>query len=479
MATTNLIPLHVGKKCTAGSSIARVIQYVKNPEKTQGESLVTGYGCNPALADAEFMFMKKTYLDRTGRYRGKDDVIAYHMRQAFLPGEITPEEANRLGQELAQRFTHGNHAYIVATHTDRHHIHNHIIISAVNLNCDRKFRNFLGSSFALRRLNDVICIENGYSVIEHPKKRGQRYNKWMETNHVSKAPSQRDALRAAIEDALAKHPKDLPEMLSLLQAEGWEIKNGKHIAMRGPGQERFKRPDSLGEGYTQDDLIQRLTVPDHGEERRMPFQEKKHTITQAAQEKVNLLVDIQARLQKAKSPGYERWAKGFNLKEMAKTFSYLREHGLLDRAELDRRADEASGKTEKTMKRIREIEDRQREIAQIKTHIIQYSKTREIYAQYKKSNWSPKFAAQHEQEIAMHRAAKKAFDAMGVKKLPKVADLNAEYESLQSEKNALYSDYKRDRAEMRQLLIVQENVRRILDTEPQQDQGLSHRRVRF
>ena len=479
MATTNLIPLHVGNKCTAGSSIARVIQYVKNPEKTQGESLVTGYGCNPALADAEFMYMKKTYLDRTGRYRGKDDIIAYHMRQAFLPGEITPEEANRLGQELAQRFTHGNHAYIVATHTDRRHIHNHIIISAVNLDCDRKFRNFLGSSFALRRLNDVICIENDYSVIEHPKKRGQQYSKWMESHHMSKAPSQRDALRAAIEAALAKHPKDLPELLSLLQAEGWEIKNGKHMAARGPGQERFKRLDSLGEGYTQDDLIQRIADGFRGEERKLPFQEKKNNITQTVPEKVNLLVDIQARLQKAKSPGYERWAKGFNLKEMAKTFSYLREHGLLDRAELDRRADEASGKTEKMMKRIREIEDRQREIRQIKTHIIQYSKTREIYAQYKKSNWSPKFAAQHEQEIAMHRAAKKAFDAMGVKKLPKVADLNAEYESLQSEKNALYTDYKRDRAEMRQLLIVQENVRRILDTEPQQDQDISHRHIRF
>ena len=349
----------------------------------------------------------------------------------------------------------------------------------MNLDCDRKFRNFLGSSFALRRLNDVICIENGYSVIEHPKKRGQRYSKWMETHHVSKAPSQRDALRAVIENALAKHPKDLSELLSLVQAEGWEIKNGKHIAIRGSGQGRFKRLDSLGEGYTKDDLIQRLTVLGHDEERKTPFREKKNTITQAAPEKVNLLVDIQSRLQKAKSPGYERWAKGFNLKEMAKTFSYLREHGLLDRAELDRRADEASGKTEKTMKRIREIEDRQREIGQIKTHIIQYSKTREIYAQYKKSNWSPKFAAQYEQEIAMHRAAKKAFDAMGVKKLPKVADLNAEYESLQSEKNALYANYKRDRAEMRQLLIVQENVRRILDTDPQQDQSLSHRRIRF
>lgn len=478
MATTNLIPLHVGKNCTAGTSIARVIQYVKNPDKTGNGNLVTGYGCNPALADAEFTYMKKIYLDRTGRYRGKDDVIAYHMRQAFLPGEINPEEANRLGQELAQRFTHGNNAFIVATHTDRHHIHNHIIISAVNLDCDRKFRNFIGSSFALRRLNDVICIENGYSVIEHPKKRGQQYNKWMETNCMAKAPSQRDALRVAIENALAQHPKDLPELLSLLQAEGWEIKNGKQIAVRGPGQKRFKRLDSLGEGFTQDDLIEQIAADNQGEKQKTPFQKKKNPVIQAAPQKVNLLVDIQARLQKAKSPGYERWAKGFNLKEMAKTFSYLREHGLLDRAELDRRADEASEKTDKTMKRIQQIEDRQKEISQIKTHIIQYSKTREIYAQYKKSNWSPKFAAQHEQEIAMHKAAKKAFDALGVKKAPKIANLNAEYARLQAEKNTLYSDYKRDRDELRQLLIVQENVRRILDTEPQQDQGISHRRIR-
>lgn len=473
-----MIPLHVGKKCTAGTSIARVIQYVKNPDKTENGNLVTGYGCNPALADDEFKYMKKIYLDRTGRYRGKDDVIAYHMRQAFLPGEITPEEANRLGQELAKRFTHGNHAYIVATHTDRHHIHNHIIISAVNLDCDRKFRNFIGSSFALRRLNDVICIENGYSVIEHPKKRGQRYSKWMETHQVEKAPSQRDVLRAAIENALMKHPKDLPELISLLQVDGWEIKNGKHIALRGPGQERFKRLDSLGKSFTQDDLIDRIAADTQGKEQKLPFQKKKNPITQVATQKVNLLVDIQSRLQKAKSPGYEWWAKGFNLKEMAKTFSYLREHGLLDRAELDRRADEASEKTDKTMKRIQQIEDRQKEISQIKTHIIQYSKTREIYAQYKKSNWSPKFAAQHEQEIAMHKAAKKAFDALGVKKAPKIADLNAEYARLQAEKNTLYSDYKRDRDELRQLLIVQENVRRILDTEPQQGQDISHRHIR-
>ena len=470
MATSNLIPLHAPKKGTAKTTIYRTINYVKNPEKTKGGNLVTAYGCNPGLAEAEFLYMKQEYKRITSRQRGKDDVIAYHLRQSFVPGEITPEEANRLGQELAKRFTKGKNAYIVATHTDKRHIHNHIIISAVTLDHQRKFRNFWGSSKALRCLNDFICVENGYSIVEHPQRKGKHYKEWLGD---IRTPTQRDGLRAAIEAALVQRPKDMDALLVLLQSSGWEVKRGKHIALRGPGQSRFKRLDSLGEGFTQDDLAAKLSA-DTGRVRK-PNRGKTRHQPQA----VNLIVDIQSRMRQGKGPGYERWARKYNLKEMARTLTFLREHDLLDMEKLEKRTEAASEKANAAFKQIQQIEARMKEITQLKTHIIQYSKSREVYAQYKKSNWSPKFAAQHEQEIAMHRAAKKAFDAMGVKKLPKVADLNAEYESLQSEKNALYADYKRDRAEMRQLLIVQENVRRILDTEPQQDQGLSHRRVRF
>ncbi len=467
MATTNLIPLHTAKGLTAGQSIAKVIKYVKNPEKTENGSLVNAFACNPALADQEFAYMKRLYIDRTGRRRGKDDIIAYHLRQSFVPGEITPEEANRLGMELARRFTHENNAFIVATHTDRHHIHNHIIFSAVNLECDRKFRNFWGSSKALQRLNDMICIENGYSVIETPKRKTrQKYNKWMEANHVQKKPSQRDNLRSAIDRAMEQHPRDLPELLSMLNQEGWEIKHGKHTAIRGKGEQRCKRLDSLGAGYTQSDLIKRLS------EREPPIktdpfpQKRKNPITAQSAQKVSLLVDIQSRLNAAKGAGYEIWAKRFNLKEMAKTYSYLREHGLLDRAELDRRVSDACGKTEAAQNRIRGIERRQREIREMRTHIIQYSKSREIYRQYKLSNWSPKFRQQHEQEIAAHKAAKAAFDALKPRKIPTIRELKAEYDRLQAEKTAIDRQYKTDRQEMRQLLIVQENVRRILDAEP-------------
>lgn len=468
MATTNLIPLHTAKGLSTGKSVARVIRYVKNPEKTENGSLVTAFGCNPGLADQEFALMKSQYISRTGRKRGKDDVIAYHLRQSFVPGEITPEEANRLGREMAIRFTHGNHAFIVATHTDRHHIHNHIIFSAVNLDCDRKFRNFWGSSKALRRLNDVICIENGYSVIEQPQKHSrQKYNKWMETNDIKKKLPQRDHLRQAIDRAMAQNPKDLPELLAILNRDGWEIRHGKHIAVRGKGEQRSKRLDSLGEGYTQADLIARLAANETNRTRStLQTSKRKNPITAQPEQKVSLLIDIQSRIQAAKGPGYERWAKKFNLKEMAKTFSYLKEHNLLDRQELDLRAADACGRTDTALKRIREIEKRQKEIRNLRTHIIRYSKTREIYVQYKQSNWSQKFAAQHEEEIAAHKAAKAAFDALKIKRIPKIKDLKEEYDQLQTEREGMERQYRADRQEMRQLLIVQENVHRILDTEP-------------
>src|SRR5699024_2605646 len=179
MATTRIMPLHAGKGRTVGKAISDIIDYVKNPDKTDHGRLITSYQCDSRVADAQFLLDKQTYAARTGRVRGKDDVIAYHLRQSFVPGEITPEEANRLGVELARRFTKGKHAFIVCTHIDKSHTHNHVIWNSTTLECDRKFRNFWGSTRAVHRLSDTICIENGYSIVEAPKRHGQSYNKWL------------------------------------------------------------------------------------------------------------------------------------------------------------------------------------------------------------------------------------------------------------------------------------------------------------
>lgn len=194
MATTRLMPLHTGKGRTVGQAISAIIDYTENPQKTDGGRLITSWQCDSRIADAEFLFAKNQYTQKTGRVRGEDDVIAYHLRQSFVPGEITPEDANRLGCELAKRFTKGNHAYIVCTHIDKAHIHNHVIWNSTALSQTRKFRNFWGSSRAVRRLNDTICIENGYSIVENPKRHGKSYNKWLGDK---KKPSHRERIPCA------------------------------------------------------------------------------------------------------------------------------------------------------------------------------------------------------------------------------------------------------------------------------------------
>ena len=245
------MPLHTGKGRTVGTAIEDIIDYVKNPEKTDLGKLITSWQCDSRTADAEFLLSKQQYIKKTGRVRGEDNVIAYHLRQSFRPGEITPEEANRLGCELARRFTKGNHAFIVCTHIDKAHIHNHIIWNSTALDESRKFRNFWGSTRAIRRLSDTICIENGYSIVENPKERGKTYDKWLGNQ---KKPSHRERLRIAIDDALTQKPESFEALLKLLEDAGYQIKGGKVPSILGGDQKRFLRMDSLGENYTPDAL---------------------------------------------------------------------------------------------------------------------------------------------------------------------------------------------------------------------------------
>ena len=454
MATTRIMSLHIGKGRTVGKAISDIIDYVENPDKTDGGRLISSYQCDSRIADAEFLFSKRQYLAKTGRKRGADDVIAYTIRQSFVPGEITPEEANRLGYELARRFTKGKHAFIVCTHVDKAHIHNHIIWNSTTLDHDRKFRDFLGSGRAVRRLNDTICIENGYSIVENPKRRGKTYNKWL----GSKPLCHRDRLRMAIDDALAKKPADLDALLKLLQEAGVEVSpRGKSIRLRAPGQKNFVRldGDSLGAEYDISALLCVLS----GERTHTPSTKNVH---RADSPKVNLLVDIQAKLQAGKGAGYARWASVFNLKQMAQTMNYLTEHGLLDYADLAAKADKATGRYHELSAKIKAAEQRMAEIAVLKTHIINYAKTREAYVAYRKAGYSKKFKAEHESEILLHQTAKKAFDELGLKKLPTVKSLQAEYAALLAEKKSAYTDYRRARDEMKELLTVRANVDRLM-----------------
>ena len=460
MATTRIMPLHVGKGRTESSAISDIIDYVANPQKTDGGKLITGFACDSRTADAEFLLAKRQYIAATGRVRGKDDVIAYHVRQSFMPGEITPEEANRLGVEFAKRFTKGKHAFVVCTHIDKAHVHNHIIWSSVTLDCDQKFRNFWGSTKAVRQLSDTICIENGLSIVENPKPHGKSYNKWLGDQAK---PSHRELLRMAIDQALAQKPADLDALFQLLQDAGCEVsKRGKSYRLKLPSWDRVARLDSLGEGYTLDDLLAVLS----GQKEHTP---RKKSVVRAAPPKVNLLVDIQAKLQAGKGAGYARWAKVFNLKQMAQTMNFLTEHNLLDYAVLEGKADVATARHNELSAQIKAAEKRMAEIAVLRTHIVNYAKTRETYVAYRKAGYSKKFREEHEADILLHQAAKNAFEDLGVKKLPTVKSLQAEYAQLLDDKKKAYGEYRRSREEMRELLTAKANVDRILNIEAEHD----------
>ena len=450
------MPLHTGKGRTVGTAIEDIIDYVKNPEKTDHGKLITSWQCDSRTADAEFLLSKQQYIKKTGRVRGEDDVIAYHLRQSFRPGEITPEEANRLGCELARRFTKGNHAFIVCTHIDKAHIHNHIIWNSTALDETRKFRNFWGSTRAIRRLNDTICIQNGYSIVEHPKAKGKSYDKWLGDK---KKPSHRERICFAIDDALTKNPESFDALLELLQQAGYEIKQGKVPSLRGSEQRNYIRMDTLGAGYSPDAL--RAIIA--GTRTHTP--RKRSVLDTPAKPSGSLLIDIQAKLQEGKGAGYAKWAKSFNLKQMSQTMIYLEENGFLDLDTLNAQAAAASATYHDLSRQIKNTEQRMTEIKILQQHIVNYSKTRSVYVGYRKAGYSKKYLAEHEADILLHKAAKKYFDDQGLEKLPTFKSLQSEYSELMVRKKSMYSDYKKAQEKMRELQNAKANVDRILNME--------------
>ena len=246
MAATRLIAMHINKGKTLAQCLEARTDYAQNPEKTEKGNLISAYECDPMTCDEEFLLSKRQYRQFTGREQ-KGDVIAYQIRQSFKPGEVTAEEANRIGYELAMAITKGKHAFIVATHTDRPHYHNHIIFNSTSLDCLHKFRDFKHSGLALQHISDRICLEHGLSVIE-PKP----YKDRLRRSKYPKRPRLRDDICNAIDKALEQKPKNFEEFLSFLEAAGYEIKRGKQIALKGKDQQRFIRLRSLGDGYTEE-----------------------------------------------------------------------------------------------------------------------------------------------------------------------------------------------------------------------------------
>ena len=443
VAATRLIALHKNKGKSVAACLKSRTDYAQNPDKTEQGQLVSSYKCSPLTVDEEFMLTKRQYDLVNGR-RQKSDVIAYQIRQSFRPGEITAEEANKVGYELAMRFTKGKHAFVVATHTDRQHIHNHVIFNSTALDGSRKFRDFFFSALAVQRLSDLICLEHQLSVIEKkPYRERQKRIVYLPKE------SNRDRLCGIIDTILAEKPGDYEAFLQKLEQQGYEVKRGKYTAVKGKGQKRFIRFRTLGTDYGEDEIKAVL----EGKAKHQPYQKKP-----PKEQPFQLLVDIQGKMAEGKSVGYKKWATKFNLKEMSKTLLFLQEQKISSADELRERAAAATEHYHAMGDSIKAAETRLAEIAVLKTHIINYAKTRPAYDAYRKSGYSKKFLEAHREEITLHKAAKAAFDEAGMKKLPKVKELDAEYAELLIKKKAAYPDYRKARDEMQELMKAQKNV---------------------
>ena len=454
MAATRLIPLHVNKGKTAAACLKDRMDYAQNPEKTDGGELIDSYECDPHLAWQEFMLVRGEYLSKHAGVRD-GDIIAYQIRQAFKPGEVSPEEANRIGYELAMRFTKGNHAFTVSTHIDRAHVHNHILFSAVDLNADKKFRNFFLSSYTLRRLSDIICVKHGLSIIEEKPR-----HEWQNRTTYKKELSHREQLRMDLDLTLENHPDSFEEILHCLEQNGYDIKRGKLISVRSKNMHRYIRFRSLGVGYSEADLRKAVEKPTgknkSAHERSASSQQNRS---------FSLMKDFEQILQQKNGPRYERWARHFNNTQAAEVLIFLQENNINSFEKLNTLADAATDRFHTLSDEIKACEARLKEIRSLKKAITDYSKTRSIYEAYRKAGYCKEFYESHREEITVHRAAKSVFDSLPDRKIPKMKELTSEYSAVLSRKKAAYKRYRNARKEMQNYTIAQKNVSMLLGEE--------------
>lgn len=458
MAATRLIALHVNKGKSVAQCLADRTDYSQNAEKTNDGEFISSYECDPKTADEEFLLSKRQYQHITGREH-RNNVIAYQIRQSFKPGEITPEEANRIGYETAMRWTKGNHAFFVATHIDKAHIHNHIIYNSTSLDCIKKFRNFIRSGLAVQRLSDIVCLENGLSVIT-PKPYKERIKRTV----FPKKRTYRDELCEAIDLVLKEKPKTFDGFIQLLAERGFMFKNGKQAALKGQKQKRFIRLSSLGDGYSKEELQAVIAG-------KSLYKSKSNFAKTSEQKQFHLLINIQSKMAEGKTTGYEKWAKKYNCKEAARTVCLLKEKGIDSYEDLTVLTDKLSSRFTELTDSIKNAEKRMVEIKALQTHINNYYKTRQTYVEYRKSGYSKKFFEEHRDEISIHKAAKQAFDQLEGKKIPSRQSLHEEFNQLILQKKQEYAEYRQVKKEMQEYLIAKQTVETILNIDRKKEKA--------
>ena len=435
MAVTKIKPIK--------STLSKALDYIQNPAKTDEKILVSSFGCSYETADIEFGFTLSQAME-------KGNNLAHHLIQSFAPGEVEYEKAHEIGRQLADAVTKGQHEYVLTTHIDKGHIHNHIIFCAVNFVDHHKYNSNKRTYFNIRNTSDRLCRENGLSVVEPSANKGKHYAEYIAINgEADKAgKSWKSKLKIAV-DALIPQVSSFEELLQRLQAAGYEIKRGKYISCRAQGQERFTRLKILGADYTEEAITERI----NGKRTRAAKAPK------IEQRGVSLIIDIENSIKAQQSRGYEQWAKIHNLKQAAKTLNFLTEHKIEQYTDLVARIDEITAASEKAADALKSVERRLADMAVLIKNITTYQKTKPVYEAYKKAKNKEQFRAAHESDLILYEAAAKALRAANVGgKLPSVAALQAEYAKLTEQKEALYADYGKLKKQVKENDTMKRNI---------------------
>ena len=444
MAVTKIKPVK--------STLSKALDYIENPDKTDGKMLISSFGCSYETADIEFGYTLSQALD-------KGSNLAFHLIQSFAPGEVDYEKAHEIGKQLADAVTKGQHEYVVTTHIDKGHIHNHVIFCAVNFVDHHKYNSNKRSYYGIRNMSDKLCRENGLSVVVPGK--GSKGKSYAEYQAEKTGTSWKGKLKIAV-DALIPQVSSFEELLTRLQAAGYEIKPGKYVSCRAPGQERFTRLKTLGADYTEEAIRERIAG-----------RRAKAAKAPREQRDVSLLIDIENSIKAAQSKGYEQWAKIHNLKQAAKTMNFLTEHKIEQYADLVSRIEEMSAESGQAADALKNAEKRLADMAVLIKNVSTYQKTKPVYDAYRKARNREKYRAGQEQAIILHEAAARSLKAAGIAKLPNLAALQSEYEALQAQKEALYADYGKLKKKVREYDIIKQNIDSILqaDGQPEREKG--------
>lgn len=397
-------------------------------------------------ADIEFEYTLSQALQ-------KGNNLAFHLIQSFEPGEVDYQKAHEIGKQLADAVTKGQHEYVLTTHIDKGHVHNHIIFCAVNFVDHHKYNSNKRSYYGIRNMSDKLCRENGLSVVVPGK--GSKGKSYAEYQAEKTGTSWKGKLKTTV-DALIPQVSSFEELLTRLQAAGYEIKPGKYVSCRAPGQERFTRLKTLGADYTEEAVRERIAG-------------RRTKVAKAPREQrgVSLLIDIENSIKAAQSKGYEQWAKIHNLKQAAKTMNFLTEHKIEQYADLVSRIEEMAAESGQAADALKNAEKRLAEMAVLIKNVSTYQKTKPVYDAYRKARNREKYRAGQEQAIILHEAAVRSLKAAGIAKLPNLAALQSEYEALQAQKEALYADYGKLKKKVREYDIIKQNIDSILQADRQ------------